>query len=296
MSDFVWERWSATQVAKASHWLSQNNGIHLSARLLDFIATIEKPSVGDRAMSLLQYLARLSPDPGTNFFYNVWELDKVIEQTRGRKEVFEKDKDFLTKCADVLPLLAHSASEGQSDLIFIIFEYLLGHKGILAKGKRDGSFTITPHGWDVLAQARTAIQMTDQAFVAMWFDPSMHPVWTAAIHPAIQAASFKPVRIDKQEHNNRIDDEIVAEIRKSRFIVADFTGQRGGVYFEAGLATGMGRPVIWLCRDDELKNVHFDTRQYNFIIWRPEALTDLARALENRILATIGRGNHTATR
>ena len=42
---------------------------------------------------------------------------------------------------------------------------------------------------------------------------------------------------------NKIDDEIVAEIRRSKFIIADFShgsdGARGGVYFEAGFAHGL---------------------------------------------------------
>ena len=89
----------------------------------------------------------------------------------------------------------------------------------------------------------------------------------------------KPVRIDQQEHNNKIDDEIIAEIRRSRFVVADFTqgekGARGGVYYEAGFAQGLGIEVIFTCRKDVLDNndIHFDTRQYNHIGWEtPEEL------------------------
>jgi len=48
---------------------------------------------------------------------------------------------------------------------------------------------------------------------------------------------------------------------------------------------GLGRPVIWSCRDDDLKNVHFDTRQYNHIVWNEPA--DLRAQLTNRIKATI---------
>ena len=40
------------------------------------------------------------------------------------------------------------------------------------------------------------------------------------------------------------------QIRKSKFLIADFTGQRGGVYYEAGFAYGLGLPVIWTCRKD----------------------------------------------
>ena len=65
----------------------------------------------------------------------------------------------------------------------------------------------------------------------------------------ILEAGYDPVRIDHIEHINRIDDEIIAQINASRFVVADFTGHRGGVYFEAGYALGLGLPVFWSRRE-----------------------------------------------
>ena len=35
-------------------------------------------------------------------------------------------------------------------------------------------------------------------------------------------------------------DRIIAQIRASKFVVADFTRNRGGVYYEAGFALGLG--------------------------------------------------------
>jgi nucleoside 2-deoxyribosyltransferase len=79
-------------------------------------------------------------------------------------------------------------------------------------------------------------------------------------------------------------------IRVSRFVVADFTGQRGSVYFEAGFAVAIGLPVIWLCRKDQLADVHFDTRQYNFLTWTDDNLENCRDGLLERIEKTIGRG------
>jgi hypothetical protein len=63
---------------------------------------------------------------------------------------------------------------------------------------------------------------------------------------------------------------------------------RGGVYFEAGFAQGLGIPVIWTCRSDQISHVHFDTRQFNHILWTtPE---DLKVRLFNRIGAVVGLG------
>ncbi len=87
------------------------------------------------------------------------------------------------------------------------------------------------------------------------------------------------------EFNDKVCDRMVAEIRRSRFLVADVTGQRQAVYFEAGYAMALGLPVIFTCREDEIDNCNFDTRQYNHIVWKsPE---DLRERLKSRIEATI---------
>ena len=92
----------------------------------------------------------------------------------------------------------------------------------------------------------------------------------------------------------------IAEIKRSRFLVADFTcgvishdGKpvgiaRGGVYYEAGFAQGLNIPVIWTCREDAISHLHFDTRQYNHIVWK--APDDLRQQLRDSIGAVIGDG------
>jgi hypothetical protein len=125
-------------------------------------------------------------------------------------------------------------------------------------------------------------------FVAMWFHETMNDAWINGLQKGIVDAGYLAARIDAKEHVNKICDEIIAEIRRSKFLVADFTGHRGGVYFEAGFAMGLALLVIWTCRKDDLPNLHFDTRQYNFIDW--ETPDELANRLQKRIEAVIGSG------
>src|SRR5207248_9602760 len=108
------------------------------------------------------------------------------------------------------------------------------------------------------------------------------------LYHGIREAGYKPFRVDRHDHVNRIDDEIIAQIRRSRFLVADFTGQKQGVYFEAGFALGLARNVVWSCQKDDLRNLHFDIRQYNCIDWQNEG--ELAERLTLRIEAVEGRG------
>jgi nucleoside 2-deoxyribosyltransferase len=124
-----------------------------------------------------------------------------------------------------------------------------------------------------------------QAFVAMWFCDDTVQAYSQGIDLAIRECGFSPRRIDLKETNQKVCDEIIADIRRSRFMVADFTGQRGGVYYEAGFAQGLGIPVIWTCKKGGEKKLHFDTRQYNHILW--ETPEELRGKLTARIRATI---------
>jgi hypothetical protein len=183
-----------------------------------------------------------------------------------------------------------------NELRFLMREFLSEEMGLLIHNEtqtgpfHDESYKISPKGWAYLDSLRHGNPDSQIGFIAMWFDESMNDAWKA-IDQGIRAAGYEPLRIDQKQHNNKIDDEIVAAIRRSKFVVADFTKQRGGVYFEAGFAKGLNLEVIWLCRQDDLKDVHFDTRQYNFILWEADKLAELSKNLKDRIEARFGHGS-----
>jgi hypothetical protein len=116
----------------------------------------------------------------------------------------------------------------------------------------------------------------------------LQDAWANGFDPVIRAAGFRPVRIDKEDYVGGITDEILAEIRRSRFVVADYTDQRNGVYFEAGFAEGLGLKVIPTCRVDEIDRLHFDIKHLNTLPWKSAA--ELAEGLNRRIRAVIGAG------
>ena len=150
--------------------------------------------------------------------------------------------------------------------------------------KTNRGIVLTPEGWRRFNELSGTQIDSSQAFVAMWFDPSLDAVWKEGFKPALEQTGYDALRIDQREFNDKIDDRIIAEIRRSGRLVADVTGHRGGVYFEAGFALGLGIQVIWTCREDALEEVHFDTRQYPHIVW--ENLEQLKQKLVNRIDGT----------
>jgi hypothetical protein len=50
---------------------------------------------------------------------------------------------------------------------------------------------------------------------------------------------------------------------------------------------GLGRPVIWLCKESDRENAHFDARQYNTIYYQD--VEELESRLQHRIEAILGR-------
>ena len=175
-----------------------------------------------------------------------------------------------------------------------LLDYLTGNgllEHIYEHGLPTNYYRVTVDGHAEIARKATAMD-SNKVFVAMWFDKCVDGAYYQGIGPAIRAAGYNPVRIDNIEHTGQIEDAILAEIHKSKFIVADLTeghaGTRGGVYFEAGFAFGLGLPVIYTCRRDKFDLVHFDTNHQAQILWSDYA--DLKTRLQNRIEGVIGGG------
>lgn len=144
---------------------------------------------------------------------------------------------------------------------------------------------ITLNGWKKIEELNKFKTDSDQAFVAMRFHESMNNAYKLGIEPALIETGFHPYRVDIDLTVKKIDDSIIAEIRRSGLLIADFTENRPAVYFEAGFAMGLGVPIIWTCRDDCVKDLCFDTRQYPHIKWKKES--ELKEQLVNRIEANF---------
>ena len=150
--------------------------------------------------------------------------------------------------------------------------------------------------WEIILKAKGFEKLSapnansKKVFVAMSFDKKLNNFYDMGIKAGIESAGFEPVRVDYIEHNGKICDKIIAEIKQARFVISDFTDHKNGVYFEAGFALGLGLEVIWTCKKGDIENLHFDTRQYNCLSWEGNEDTgygDFSERLKNRILALV---------
>lgn len=182
------------------------------------------------------------------------------------------------------PLFFLPSARHLRDYLALLSDLGLVERALLTDPKDMGA-RLTLAGWQRVADLRKIGKSSNKAFVAMSFAKDLDEVYAIGIQPALTETGWLAVRMDRVEHNDRIDDRIVADIRSSGLVIADFTNNRAGVYFEAGLAMGLGLPVIWTVRESDLAAVHFDTRQYNHIVWKEPG--DLRERLRDRIKATV---------
>ena len=213
-------------------------------------------------------------------------------------QVSNPDWDFTQRC------MAATECEDTDELEFLT-EWAVQEQYACWHRPRYKIWKVTGRGATRLDLLRSATPDTDRAFVAMWIHQSTQAAYDEAINPGLKDAGYLPVRIDRTESTGRIDDAIMAAIRGARLVIADFTCElaaakdkddkkiaipRGGVYFEAGFADGLGIPVVCTCHEDHEEHLHFDTRQRFHIFWREDALSEFRKALTNRIVAAIGEG------
>lgn len=233
----------------------------------DWEKMLDRPdaSVQEKLHSLLRYLGSLSEYPGHAADFD-FKHDYSVLGAKNPEEAC-----FYVRALQEQSLLSYQNYSINDEVL---------------------QFTLSTNGWVELDRIAQSGVESSNAFIAMWFDPSRSAFYKG-IEQAVTNAGYAPVRIDQVEHLNRIDDEIIARIRQSKFLIADFSGQRNGVYFEAGFMLGLGRPVIWLCEKEDHKNVHFDTRQYNTIDYLN--VDDLQTRLTTRIVANLGQGPHVTS-
>lgn len=270
------ELWSSrvddAQRSTLSGHLHEHQGMRFTSRTLPRLLAMRPLSVAEKGDRLLAHLARKHPVPG--------RLIKL-------------------QC-DSPSILAETHTWDLTELSYLARDFLVGGVGYL---KGTGSLhlsnnamevQIAPAGWTRLAALRDQPASGRIGFIAMWFHPELNSLRDGGLVAAVTDAGYEPKVINLHEHINRIDDEIVSLIRQSTFVVADFTGSRGGVYFEAGLAMGLGLPVIWTCKQSTLEKgrLHFDVNHFNFLSWTdtPGGCALFKTKLQHRIESLIGPG------
>ena len=245
----------------------------------------------------------ITSDGIENIINNPLVANTVEKKTKKLLKWFYNKSGYYGQEIDLCNEPAICYAKNSSELLSLV-EYA-SERGLIRNIGRtldpfESSYLLTAKGFSVCeSDSNNMGQDTYSAFVAMWFSSEMKDIYDSAIKPAIEydGSPYKAFRVDTYEHNNDITDEIIAGIQKSAFVVADMSGNRGGVYYEAGYARGIGKPVIYTCQKEWFEGekdmegnvtkekIHFDINHLNIIVWT--TAEELRTKLTNRIKATI---------
>ena len=284
---FIGDRkYTDIQIANISGYIRENQGAQILDSNLAHFERLQTPLVAEKASKLLTALGKRFLMPGKVIRIDCQQLETHLRLAR-LADGHYKENSFPDACGEASEWIAISWAASPDELSYLLHGFLESQRWL---AKKSDGLVITPAGWQQIEDWKLNPSQSEKAFIAMSFAKDLLAFFHKGIEPGIRAAGYEAIRVDRIEHVNRIDDEIFAMIRKTKFVVADFTGNSMGVYFEAGFAQGLGRKVIWTVREDSLKQIHFDMRQFNFITWREKELETFAKALQNRIEGTIEPG------
>lgn len=145
---------------------------------------------------------------------------------------------------------------------------------------------LTFKGLQYIIELQESGEKSKKCFIAMSFSEKANGI-REVIKKAVVETGFDPILVDEQHYESdiTINDAIIKFIRKSKFLIADFTEQKHGVYFEAGFALGLKRPVIYTCSKEDFHKTHFDTNHYPHIVYSD--LDELLEKLKDKIEAWI---------
>ncbi|HEX4000980.1 MAG TPA: hypothetical protein VHX65_20715 [Pirellulales bacterium] len=117
----------------------------------------------------------------------------------------------------------------------------------------------------------------------MPFSDEYNDVYLLGIRDAAEKLGIVAERADEIQHNDSIPDVIRQRINRSDVVIAETTKHNPNVYYEVGLAHGIGRPTVLICRKAD--TIPFDLAAINHIVYG--SISDLREMLTTRLRTTL---------
>jgi len=115
-------------------------------------------------------------------------------------------------------------------------------------------------------------------------------IYDRHIFPVLRKLNLIPIRVDRRQHRDDLNNYIIRMLKEADIILADLTYARPSVYYEAGFAERFS-PVIYTARTDHLSRaqsderlrVHFDLEMKKIVAWKSPNDKTFAPRLKQRL-------------
>ncbi len=219
------------------------------------------------------------------------KIQKLIQRIREKTSYFGEEIE-LGNMESVVPLAyAKNVKELKALLNLISGKRIASVKFVERSAAgipvTDVKVVLSADGWDLGNKIDSKNKESERGFVAAWFDDSMDENITAA-EEAISESGFIPVCIRDKHFSERIMDKALGEIRRSRFVIVDLTGNRGSVFFEAGFAFGLGIETIYVYHEKHSgKNTPLEFYVKHYQCYKYQTPADLKETIKSAISSRI---------
>jgi hypothetical protein len=193
------------------------------------------------------------------------------------------------------PVKVDSQKIGGRNVVFASVDKAPDHLGPITTGtgelylrKGDGNVRVTL-STRMFSEGANEIKKKGEivGFIAMSFRNEEEPALVDYYNAMLRAADrtklpIKLTRIDLNEGDFEISQQIMTEIEKCSFVIADFTLNPHNVYFEAGFARGVKKRIIQTARKGTV--LQFDVRNWTTLFYRNA--TELEEHLISKLQTT----------
>jgi hypothetical protein len=224
----------------------------------------------------------IASGPRISALGNAFKLPSPIEQSA---RLIQMIGGHYERTGAAMPLKPSIASEvGAIDLNSLSrLASQLKEQGILASGEvfkyvtrrnttvHTGSFELTLDGWAQYEKGRPGSQPSEFGLLVLKFNnPELDALMRDAVKPAIKKQlGFDLVDMRDVPKAGLIDSHMQERIRGAAFVIADLTHDNPGAYWEAGVAEGANKPVLYICEKSKFDadGTHFDTHHRTTVLW-----------------------------
>jgi nucleoside 2-deoxyribosyltransferase len=164
---------------------------------------------------------------------------------------------------------------------------------------------LTLKGFEVYEELKKGKSKSNQVFMAVQFGSEADTFYQTYSKPAVEALHLKLQDLRQLSKAGKLTSQMEAEIRQSKLVIADVTPvqvkdkdgrdiyqHNANVYWEAGFAQGLGKPVIYMAnkRSMEATKLPFDTASHLHVLYddtSPEEVMKAMRDLQAKIYNTF---------